>query len=173
MNEQNNGAAVRPRQPAELIDALLKLLAAPRQPDFYADYADLVQALCRTEAAMVVDASGLDMGAPAEQAPRLGYAGSAEDLQALAAQFTTARWQASGAQGYSHELYRKNDGLGAVMLLVRLLDAAPHALLLSLPERDRAHLKEALVRALLVKDLRASAPKAGGWRCPGPCHQPH
>jgi RND family efflux transporter MFP subunit len=160
MNEQNNGAAVRPRQPAELIDALLKLLAAPRQPDFYADYADLVQALCRTEAAMVVDASGLDMGAPAEQAPRLGYAGSAEDLQALAAQFTTARWQASGAQGYSHELYRKNDGLGAVMLLVRLLDAAPHALLLSLPERDRAHLKEALVRALLVKDLRASAPKA-------------
>jgi RND family efflux transporter MFP subunit len=160
MNEQNNGAAVRPRQPAELIDALLKLLAAPRQPDFYADYADLVQALCRTEAAMVVDASGLDMGAPAEQAPRLGYAGSAEDLQALAAQFTTARWQASGAQGYSHELYRKNDGLGAVMLLVRLLDAAPHALLLSLPERDRAHLKEALVRALLVKDLRASAPQA-------------
>ena len=160
MNEQNNGAAVRPRQPAELIDALLKLLAAPRQPDFYADYADLVQALCRTEAAMVVDASGLDMGAPAEQAPRLGYAGSAEDLQALAAQFTTARWQASGAQGYSHELYRKNDGLGAVMLLVRLLDAAPRALLLSLPERDRAHLKEALVRALLVKDLRASAPQA-------------
>jgi Barrel-sandwich domain of CusB or HlyD membrane-fusion len=160
MNEQNNGAAVRPRQPAELIDALLKLLAAPRQPDFYADYADLVQALCRTEAAMVVDASGLDMGAPAEQAPRLGSAGSAEDLQALAAQFTTARWQASGAQGYSHELYRKNDGLGAVMLLVRLLDAAPHALLLSLPERDRAHLKEALVRALLVKDLRASAPQA-------------
>jgi multidrug resistance efflux pump len=160
MNEQNNGAAVRPRQPAELIDALLKLLAAPRQPDFYADYADLVQALCRTEAAMVVDASGLDMGAPAEQAPRLGYAGSAEDLQALAAQFTTAGWQASGVQGYSHELYRKNDGLGAVMLLVRLLDAAPHALLLSLPERDRAHLKEALVRALLVKDLRASAPQA-------------
>jgi RND family efflux transporter MFP subunit len=159
MNEQNNGAAVRPRQPAELIDALLELLAAPREPDFYAQYADLVQALCRTEAAMVVDASGLDEGAPAEQAPRLGYAGSAEDLQALAAQFTAARWQASGAQGYSHELYRKNDGLGVVMLLVRLLDAAPRALLLSLPERDRAHLKEALVRALLVKDLRPSAPQ--------------
>jgi RND family efflux transporter MFP subunit len=160
MNEPNNGAAVRPRQPAELIDELLKLLAAPRQPDFYAHYADLVQALCRTEAAMVVDASGLDTGAPAEQAPRLGCAGSAEDLQALAAQFTTAGWQASGAQGYSHELYRKNDGLGAVMLLVRLLDAAPRALLLSLPERDRAHLKEALVRALLVKDLRPSVPQA-------------
>ena len=159
MNEQNNGAAVRPRQPAELIDSLLELLASPREPDFYAQYADLVQALCRTEAAMVVDASGLDEGAPAEQAPRLGYAGSAEDLQALAAQFTAARWQASGAQGYSHELYRKNDGLGAVMLLVRLLDAAPRALLLSLPERDRAHLKEALVRALLVKDLRPSAPQ--------------
>ena len=159
MNEQNNGAAVRPRQPAELIDALLELLAAPREPDFYAQYADLVQALCRTEAAMVVDASGLDEGAPAEQAPRLGYAGSADDLQALASQFTAARWQASGAQGYSHELYRKNDGLGAVMLLVRLLDAAPRALLLSLPERDRAHLKEALVRALLVKDLRPSAPQ--------------
>jgi multidrug resistance efflux pump len=159
MNEQHNGAAVRPRQPAELIDALLQLLAAPRQPDFYAQYADLVQALCRTEAAMVVDASGLEEGASAEQAPRLGYAGSAEDLQALAAQFTTARWQASGAQGYSHEVYRKNDGLGAVMLLVRLLDAAPRALLLSLPERDRAHLKEALVRALLVKDLRPSAPQ--------------
>jgi multidrug resistance efflux pump len=160
MNEQNNGAAARPRQPAELIDALLELLAAPREPDFYAQYADLVQALCRTEAAMVVDATGLDAGAPAEQALRLGYAGSAEDLQALAAQFTAARWQASGAQGYSHELYRKNDGLGAVMLLVRLLDAAPRALLLSLPERDRAHLKEALVRALLVKDLRASSPQA-------------
>ena len=106
---------------------------------------------------MVVDASGLDTGAPAEQAPRLGFAGSSDDLQALAAQFTTARWQASGAQGYSHELYRKNDGLGAVLLLVRLLDVAPRALLLSLPERDRAHLKEALVRALLVKDLRPSA----------------
>ena len=157
MNEQNNGSAVRPRQPAELIDALLKLLAASRQPDFYAQYTDLLQALCHTEAAMVVDASGLDTGAPAEQAPRLGFAGSSDDLQALAAQFTTARWQASGAQGYSHELYRKNDGLGAVLLLVRLLDAAPRALLLSLPERDRAHLKEALVRALLVKDLRPSA----------------
>ena len=159
MNEQQNAAAARPRQPAELIDALLELLAAPREPDFYAQYADLVQALCRTEAAMVVDVTGLDMGASAEQAPRLGYAGSAEDLQALAAQFTTARWQASGTQGYSHELYRKNDGLGAVMLLVRLLDAAPRVLLLSLPERDRAHLKEALVRALLVKDLRPSAPQ--------------
>ena len=157
MNEQNNGSAVRPRQPAELIDALLKLLAASRQPDFYAQYTDLLQALCHTEAAMVVDASGLDTGAPAEQAPRLGFAGSSDDLQALAAQFTTARWQASGAQGYSHELYRKNDGLGAVLLLVRLLDVAPRALLLSLPERDRAHLKEALVRALLVKDLRPSA----------------
>lgn len=159
MNEQNNGAAVRPRQPAELIDALLELLAAPRQPDFYAQYADLVQALCRTEAALVVDATGLEEGAPAEQAPRLGYAGSSDDLQALAAQFTAVRWQASGAQGYSHEVYRKADGLGAVLLLVRLLDAAPRALLLSLPERDRAHLKEALVRALLVKDLRTSAPQ--------------
>jgi hypothetical protein len=159
MNEQQNGAAARPRQPAELIDALLELLASPREPDFYAQYVDLVQALCRTEAAMVVDATGMDTGAPDDQAPCLGSAGSAEDLQALAAQFTTARWQASVAQGYSHELYRKNDGLGAVMLLVRLLDAAPRALLLSLPERDRAHLKEALVRALLVKDLRPSAPQ--------------
>lgn len=159
MTEQNTGVAARPRQPAELIDALLELLAAPRDPDFYAHYAELVQALCRTEAALVLDATGLDTGTPAEQAPRLGYAGSSEDLQALAAQFTADRWQASGAQGYSHELYRKNDGLGAVMLLVRLLDVAPRALLLSLPERDRAHLKEALVRALLVKDLRPSAPQ--------------
>ncbi|MEI7783733.1 MAG: efflux RND transporter periplasmic adaptor subunit [Betaproteobacteria bacterium] len=159
MNEQNTGA--RTRQPSELIDALLELLAAPREPDFYAHYAELVQALCRTESAMVVDAAGLDAGARAEpvaQALRLGQAGSAEDLEALAAQFTAARWQASAAQGYSHDTYRKNDGLGAVLLLVRLLDVAPRALLLSLPERDRAHLKEALVRALLVKDLRPTAP---------------
>lgn len=159
MTEQNTGAAARPRQPAELIDAMLELLAAPRETDFYAHYAELVQALCRTEAALVLDATGLDAGAPAEQAPRLGYVGSSDDLQALAAQFTSALWQASGTQGYSHELFRKNDGMGAVVVLVRLLDVAPRALLLSLPERDRAHLKEALVRALLVKDLRPSVPQ--------------
>ena len=98
MTEQNTGAAARPRQPAELIDALLELLSSPREPDFYTHYAQLIQALCRTEAAMVVDATGLGSGTPAEQAPRLGYAGSSDDLQALAAQFTVERWQASGAR---------------------------------------------------------------------------
>jgi hypothetical protein len=157
MSQQDTGAAARPRQPAELIDALLELLASPRSADFYGQYADLVRALCRAEAVLVLDASTLVAGAEPGEAKRLGQAGSPEDLQALAGQFSAERWQSSQAQGYAHEVFRKDDGLGAVLLLVRLLDAGPTALLLSLPERDRAHLKEALVRALLVKDLRAPA----------------
>jgi len=150
MSEQHNNTPAPIRQPGELIDALLELLAQPRDSDFYLQYVQLVQALCRAEAAVVLEVS-ID-GAPPQL---LGQAGSASDTAALASQFTPERWQASQASGYSHEVFRKPDGLGAVLLLVRLLDAGTSALLLSLPERDRAYLKEALVRALLVKDLRS------------------
>ena len=57
MSEQDTGGAARVRQPAELIDALLELLARPRTGEFYAQYAQLVQALCRAEAVLVVDAT--------------------------------------------------------------------------------------------------------------------
>ena len=160
MSEQDTGGAARVRQPAELIDALLELLARPRTGEFYAQYAQLVQALCRAEAVLVVDATSLQQARSDGVGTTLGQAGAAQDLQDLAAEFTAARWQASQAQGYSHETYRKSDGMGNVMLLVRLLDGVPSALLLSLPERDRAYLKEALVRALLVKDLRPAATAA-------------
>ena len=149
-------------QLAELIDELLGLLAGPRASTFYASYAALVRDLCRTDAVLVLEVGGPEHAAQGEDSGRyhaLGEAGAQQDLRDLAAQFTDERWRASEAQGYTHELYRKSDGLGAVMLVVRLLDRAPSALLLSLPERDRAHIKEALVRALLVKDLRpAHAP---------------
>jgi hypothetical protein len=150
MSEEHKHTPAPARQPGELIDALLELLAQPREGDFYPQYVQLVQALCRAEAAVVLDLSS--EGAPPVL---LGQAGSATDTAALASQFTPERWQASQASGYSHEVFRKPDGLGAVLLLVRLLDAGTSALLLSLPERDRAHLKEALVRALLVKDVRS------------------
>lgn len=156
MSERDTSREARQRQPAELIDALLELLAKPRADDFYTSYATLVRDLCRTDAVLVLDAGGLarsQEGADGHYRA-LGEAGSPQDLESLAAQFTAERWRASQSQGYTHELYRKSDGLGAVMLLVRLLDAVPSALLMSLPERDRAHIKEALVRALLVKDLR-------------------
>ena len=156
MSEQDVGAAARARQPSELIDALLELLAKPRAEDFYAQYASLVQALCRAEAVLVLDASDLRQEPAGNRTDlaALGQAGVPQDVQDLAAQWSAVRWQASQAQGYSHEVYRKSDGLGAVLLLVRLLDKIPSVLLLSLPERDRAHIKEALVRALLIKDLR-------------------
>lgn len=149
---QDSPEATRPvpSQPAELIDALLALLASPRQPDFYAHYAALVRALCRAEAAVVLRLDG------AEPAP-LGGAGSPADQAFLAGQLDSARWQQALAQGYGHETVRKSDGLGLVLLLVPLLDTVPVALLLGLPERERAHVKEALVRALLVKDLRPAA----------------
>jgi len=151
MSEQDTRAAARPRQPAELIDALLALLAAPRQGDFYPQYAGLLRELCRAEAVLVLDVDALQ-GEPGQGL--LGQAGADEDVAELAAQFSAQRWQASQAQGYGHDSYRKRDGLGAVMLLLRPLDVRSSAVLLSLPERERAHLKEALVRALLVKDLR-------------------
>ncbi len=160
MSEQDHGGATRARQPAELIDALLGLLALPRTGEFYAQYAELVRGLCRAEAVLVVDATSLQEGRSEGVAIRLGQDGAAQDLQDLAREFTAARWQASQTQGYSHDTFRKSDGLGCVMLLVRLLDVVPSALLISLPERDRAYLKEALVRALLVKDLRPQAPSS-------------
>ena len=158
MSDQDTGGATRARQPAELIDALLGLLALPRTSEFYAHYAELVRGLCRAEAVLVVDATSLQDDGSDGVAIRLGQAGAPQDLQDLARELTAARWQGTQAQGYSHETYRKSDGLGCVMLLVRLLDVVPSALLISLPERDRAYLKEALVRALLVKDLRPATP---------------
>jgi hypothetical protein len=156
MNEHSESQATPNRQSNQLIDVLLELLAQPRQDDFYAQYAKLVHALCRVDALVVVDASNIEAG----QAAVLGQTGSSQEVQDLFAQFSFERWQASEAQGYMHDVYRRKDGLGAVLLMVRLIEVdvtkRSSVLLLSLPERDRAHIKEALVRALLVKDLRAT-----------------
>ena len=157
MSEHNASAAAPNRQPNQLIDVLLNHLSQPRGDDFYERYVKLVQALCSADAAAVLSVSdGI-----VEQVPVLGQAGLAEDVTALIAQFTPQRWQASEVKGYINDFYRKADGMGAVLLMVRLIEGASasgsSALLLSLPERDRAHIKEALVRALLVKDVRSSA----------------
>lgn len=139
-----------PSQPAELIDALLTLLGSPRLPDFHAHYAALVRALCRAEAAVLLRLGG-DVPMP------LGGAGPQADQAFLAQQLAPERWKQAQDQGYAYDTVGKSDGLGLVLLVVPLLDAAPAALLLGLPERERAHVKEALVRALLVKDLRPAA----------------
>lgn len=151
MSELDRVALPRNRQPAVLIDELLELLAAPRQSDFYNTYASLVRELCRAEAVAVLEVRADDPSLSS----RLGQAGAELDVQALVEQYTPQRWMASESQGFTHDGFRKTDGLGSVLLLLRLRDALPSVLLLSLPERDRAHLKEALVRALLVKDLRS------------------
>lgn len=142
-----DAGAARPSQPAALIDALHALRVCPRDADFYDQYSVLTESLCGAECALVVGCSG-------EALVVLGGSGSTAERALLLEAVTPERWAALEARGYSHDTLRKADGLGVVLLLVKLLDEQSTALLLALPERQRGHLKEALVRALLVRDLR-------------------
>lgn len=149
-----DAGAARPSQPAALIDALHALRVGPRGADFYDQYSALTETLCGAECALVVGRSG-------EAVVVLGGSGSAAERALLLEAVTPERWAALEARGYSHDTLRKADGLGVVLLLVKLLDEQSSALLLALPERQRGHLKEALVRAMLVRDLRPGATEAG------------
>lgn len=148
MSASMESSAVRPSQPVALIDALHALRVAPRGADFYDQYCALAQALCGADCAVVVSCS--DTSATA-----LGRSGPETDQTLLLEAMTPERWSALADKGYSHDTLRKADGLGLVLIMVRLLDVQPSALMLALPERQRAHLKEALVRAMLLRDLRA------------------
>lgn len=150
MSERIEPAAARPSQPVALIDALHALRVGPRGDDFYAQYSALAMALCGAECALVV---GLVDGA----STALGGSGPDDACALLLEAATPDRWAALAEKGYSHDTLRKADGLGLVLVVVRLLDEQPSALLLALPERQRAHLKEALVRAMLLRDVRMGA----------------
>lgn len=152
MSDRIESGAARPSQPVALIDALHALRVGPRGADFYDQYSALAQALCGAECALVVTCSDTT-------AQVLGGSGPAQEQALLLQAATPERWSASADKGYSHDTLRKADGLGLVLILVRLLDVQPSALLLALPERQRAHLKEALVRAMLLRDLRADSPR--------------
>jgi len=154
MNEKMDAATATPSQPAGLIDALQALRVEPRGVNFYDQYSALAKALCGAECALVVSRDGMVTAA-------LGGSGSAAERALLLEAATTERWTVLQARGYSHDTLRKADGLGLVLVLVRLLDEQPSVLLLALPERQRGHLKEALVRAMLLRDLRPGAAEAG------------
>jgi hypothetical protein len=140
-------------QPAQLIERLLALLAENRDVNFYEQYAELVSALCQGDAALVC--TGAD-------AQVLGAFGEASDLALMQAQWDPALQDAVERSGYTHRSVRRDDGMGAILLVVALMSDSPTRLMLLLPERQRAHLKEALVRALLVKDLRQPAAAQSG-----------
>jgi hypothetical protein len=136
-------------QPAQLIERLLALVAEERTPDFFSQYAELVSALCQAEAAVVcADAD----------AQAMGSFGSAADVALLQTQIDPVLQEAVLRTGYTHRSVHREDGMGAIVLAAALMGERSCTLLLLLPERQRAHLKEALVRALLVKDVRRTAP---------------
>ena len=154
MNDKMDTGAARPVQPAALIDALQDLRIGPRGEDFYDQYCALAQALCGADCALVVGLSG-------DKAIELGGSGTSAERELLLSAATPERWAALQEKGFSHDSLRKADGLGLVLLLVRLLDEQATVLLLALPERQRAHIKEALIRAMLLRDLRPGAVAPG------------
>lgn len=156
MNQQMDTGAARPTQPAALIDALQALRLGPRGADFYDEYCALSQALCGAECALVL---GQGEGFSFQV---LGGSGEEESRALLMEAATPERWQTLDQKGYAHDTLRKTDGLGLVFLFIRLLDKQPTALLLGLPERQRGHLKEALVRAMLLRDLRTGSTQTPG-----------
>lgn len=145
----------RASSPSELIEQLLALLAEqPRSEDFSGHYLALVTALLQADAGALL-VQGREPLVPESAV------GSAADLAVLVAQQDEAADSALSRAGYTHRTVTRQDGMGALALGVRLLADCPTVLWLLFPERQRGHLKEALVRALLVKDIRTPA-SAGG-----------
>lgn len=142
-------AAVRQDSPVSTIESLLELLAGRGdESDFHDRYAQGVAAVVRAELALVV------LAAQAQGASLLGRFGEPPSAQALFEALPPSLLSGAAQQGYSHDTWRRADGMGLILLAVRLLDDVPSVLVMALPERERAYLKEALVRALLVKDVR-------------------
>ncbi|WP_408597718.1 efflux RND transporter periplasmic adaptor subunit [Limnohabitans sp.] len=139
-----------PTDPRLVIEGLQQLVCEPRTATFYADYASLVAALCRADRTLVIEA--LD-----GQWLLRGCHGTPEDAQWLVGQIKGAMIEQADRLGYAHETVTWPDGWASIVLLIPLTDVAKTYLLLTLPERERGALKEALVRALLTKDLRPLA----------------
>ncbi len=146
--------AARQDSPVRTIESLLELLAERGdEPDFHDRYARAIAAVCRADVALVI--------AVEPPAPLLrGTFGAEEDSRWLFEHLPPDLLPGASAQGYSHDTVRKPDGLSTVLLGVALLDDVASVLVMALPERERAHLKEALVRAMLVKDIRPRRPGA-------------
>ncbi len=132
-----------------MIESLLALLAGRGdEADFHDRYAQGLAAVVRAELALVVDCTE---GRPAAV---LGSFGDGPAVQALFEALPPSLLSGARQQGYAHDAWRRSDGMGLVLLAVGLLDEVPSVVVMALPERERAHLKEALIRAMLVKDVR-------------------
>jgi len=135
-------------RPADLIEALLGLLAAPRQADFDARYCELVRQLCQADGVLMQQIQG-------EATHTLASSGDPAAVEELSSGQGASLWDACQAQGYTHDNLVRADGSPWVRLGLRLIAAQPTLLLLAFSEKQKAHLKEALVRAMLVKDIRS------------------
>lgn len=151
---------VTPTDPRLVIEGLQELVCEPRTESFYADYAGLVAALCRADRTLVIEAKD-------GQWLLRGCHGSAEDAQWLVGQLKGAMIEQSDRLGYAHDTVHWPDGLVSIVLLIPLTDVARTYLVLTLPERERGALKEALVRVLLTKDLRPLAVSAPAAKAAG------
>lgn len=140
-------------RPADLIEALLGLLAAPRQEDFHARYCELVGQLCQADGVLLLEIQG-------EAGHILASSGDSAIIEGLSSGTVAALWEACHTQGYTHDNQTRADGTPLVRLGLRLIAAQPTLLLLAFSERQKAHLKEALVRAMLVKDIRSPSARA-------------
>lgn len=137
-------------KPSDLINALLSLLSSPRPIDFYDVYARLIGGLCQAQFAIVLQLKEAGF-------QRLGGTEGAKEIDWLEHNFKKDRLAACLEQGYSYEFVRNPDGLGSLLVAVRLVDVVDAVAMISLPERDRSHLKEAVIRMMLVKNLVLSA----------------
>lgn len=151
----SNVPAISSLRPAALIEALLALLAAPRQDDFHTRYCELVLQLCQADGVALCPVQGGDATLP------LARAGDDQAVQAISQGPMATLWDACQAQGYVHDNVTRSDGSALVRLGLRLIADQPTLLLLAFAEKQKAHLKEALVRAMLVKDLRRSVSPDG------------
>lgn len=143
--------APNPSDPRQVIEGLQQLVCDERSPTFYTDYASLVATLCRADRTLVIEASQ-------GQWLLRGCHGSTEDAQWLVGQLKGALVEQAERLGYSHDTVHWPDGMSSIVLLLPLTDVSKTYLVLALPERERSYLKEALVRALLTKDLRPVQP---------------
>jgi len=141
---------VTPSDPRLVIEGLQELVCEPRTANFYGQYTGLVAALCRADRCLVIEA--LD-----GQWLLRGCHGTPQDAQWLVGQLKGAMIEQADRMGYAHETLNWPDGSASIALFIPLTDVARTYLLLTLPERERGALKEALVRALLTKDLRPLA----------------
>jgi len=139
-------------RPAQRIEALLDLLSRPHADDFFNTYATHVHQLCQAEAALVIRRDEV------QQAYAVGMAGNPALCGLFLQEATASIWDISTEQGYRHDNLQLNDGSGVIRLVIQLISDTPTLLLLAFAERHKSHLKEALVRALLVKDIRPPAP---------------